>query len=99
MKKIEIELDDDEYDFIQKAKSIYKQDEGVLPFERFLIMVGIGAYIKYTLTGSILESEEMDFLWSEITRIILMGYSEWMEEIKSEMKSIEGQDKPKFMFM
>ena len=97
MKKIEIELDDREYDFIQKVKSLYKQDEGILTFERFLVRVGIGAYIKHLLTGSILESEEMDFLWSELTKIILMGYSEWLDEIKSGMKS--GEDKPKFMFI
>ena len=65
MKKIEIELDDREYDFIQKIKSLYQEGEEVLPFERFLIRVGIGAYIKLILTGSILESQEADFLWSE----------------------------------
>ncbi len=83
MKKIEIELDDREYDFIQKIKSLYQEEEGMLPFERFLIRVGVGAYIKFILTGSILESQEADFLWSELIKIILKGYSEWIDEIKA----------------
>jgi len=80
MKEIKILVDDEEYDFIQKAKSKVPKEWG--DFEQFLIRTGMIGFLKYLMTGAVFESEADDALWYSIFKAILEGYEKWLSEIE-----------------
>jgi len=82
MKTIKIEIDDKEYDFIEKARMTWPKTEEAGAFERFLIRTGIIGFIKHVLTGNMFGSENADATWAGILDIILQGYDEWLSRVK-----------------
>ncbi|MDP2755916.1 MAG: hypothetical protein Q8P40_16255 [Nitrospirota bacterium] len=86
MRKIEVEIDDKECAFLDKAKACYeesyKDNPNAPSFEHFLIRLGIIGFNKYLLTGSQFSSPEEDLMWSDITHVIVNGYDQWLDATK-----------------
>ena len=80
MKEIKILVDDEEYDFIQKAKSKVPKEWG--DFEQFLIRTGMIGFLRFVMTGSVFESDVSDTIWYSIYEAVLRGYDKWLSQIR-----------------